>query len=372
MTEKDLDITIDQRSGVPLYEQICQQIRRKIEASELEPGSVLPTSQQLGNRLRINSKTAHMAMATLASEGYVTRVARRGTVVKGVPRRGVVAIYSYAALFNPAGEYEYYRLLISCLCRELESSGRVHRLYLGSETPDTGNTACEDLLRHLSSKGLIGVVMVNAPERMEEMVRRGREMCVPVVALCGNGEVDYSVRIDSTNYILAAVAHLKKAGKRRVGVIYNSLSVGLRDKSLLPKLLADGGLEPNGSWIIGEPASEEGGYVAATRLPLEKLDGLIVQDDVMAMGIDRRLVELGISVPKDLLVTAQWVNGSRLQTTLPFDRFEFNTGSQAKMGLALMQDAIDGKRITTPHQLVLPIHMTNADCAQNPLVLNNR
>lgn len=370
MADNDLDITIDQRSGVPLYEQICQQIRRKIEASELEPGSVLPTSQELGVRLRINSKTAHMAMARLANEGYVTRVARRGTVVKGVPRRGVVAIYSYAALLNPTGEYEYYRLLISHLCRELEGSGRVHRLYLGSETPDTTNTACEDLLRHLAGKGLIGVIMVNAPERINELVERGREMYVPVIALCGNGDVDYSVRVDSRSYIRTAAEHLMHAGKRNVGLIYNSLSVGLRDKTLLPDLLADAGLKPNAQWIIGEPASDEGGYAAASRLPIDKLDGLIVQDDVMAVGVDRRLGELGIAVPGEIMVASQWVSNSRLQTKLPFDRFEFDTVTQAKMGLALMQDVINGRRIATPHQLVLPAHVSHADRAANPLVIN--
>jgi DNA-binding LacI/PurR family transcriptional regulator len=354
MSDTILKLIVDQRSPVPMYEQICQQIRTKIEKKLLQPGTQLPTTQELRTRLQVNSKTAQLAMATLAKEGYVTRRARRGTVVKGIPRRGVVGIYSYMALFAPEGKFEFYRLISSHLGRQLEALGRVHRMYLGSESPDTSNTAGEDLLRHLSSGALSGVMLVNTPhQQFDELVQVGRQMRIPVVALSGNREVDYSVRIDLPGYVRSAAEYLRHQGRRNVGVIFNNSSPSFRDGTLIPRILEESGIRPVPAWIVGQDAAEQGGYDAAGRLPLDKLDGLIVLDDIMATGVDRKLCESGIRVPGNLLVVTLWLQGSRLRLTLPFQRFEVNIAGQVERALQLMQDAIHGQRISEPHLKIL-------------------
>jgi len=367
MSDSILNLTLDQRSPVPLYEQICQQIRLKIERRQLQPGTLLPTTQELRTKLQVNGKTAQLAMATLAKEGYVTRQSRRGTTVKGIPRRGVVAIYSYMALFGPDGDHEFYRLITSHLGRQLEGLGRMHRMYLGSETPDTTNTACEDLLRHLSGGTLAGVMLVNTPQHLEEFVQQGRQMRVPVVALSGYGEVDYSVRIDFPGYVRAAAQYLRQRGRRRVGVIFNNSSRAFRDTGIIPRILEENGFEPQPSRIIGRIETEQGGYEAASQMPLDELDGLIVQDDIMATGVDRRLCEVGACVSKDLLVATLWNHGSRLRLTLPFERFEADTSKQAQLALGLMQDAISGQRIPKPHLMIVPTHSRHAQPAAIPV-----
>ena len=70
MNENELNIILDQRSAVPLYEQICQQIRRKIESRELEPGASLPTNHEFCERLQVSYTTAHQAMAKLAKVSF--------------------------------------------------------------------------------------------------------------------------------------------------------------------------------------------------------------------------------------------------------------------------------------------------------------
>lgn len=355
MSDRELNLILDQRSAVPLYEQICQQIRQKIERRQLRPGTLLPTTQQLRSSLQVNGKTAQQAMATLAKEGYVTRQSRRGTVVKGIPVRGVVAIYSYVALFGPEGNHEFYRLITSHLSNQLEALGRVHRMYLGNETPDTTNTAADDLLRHLSSGALAGVMLVNTPhQQLDQLVQIGREKRVPVVALSGYGNVDYSVRADIAGYVRAAAEYLRQRGRQRVGVIYNSSSRAFSDPAIIPAILRESGFEANPSRIIGRIATEPGGYEAASAMPLNQIDGLIVQDDVMATGVDRRLREMNVRVPDDLLAVTLWNRGSRLRLSLPFDRFEADINRQVELALGLMQDAINGRRIVERHLKIVP------------------
>jgi DNA-binding LacI/PurR family transcriptional regulator len=310
-------------------------------------------------------------LSTLAKEGYVTRQPRRGTTVKGIPRRGVVGIYMYVALYGPHGEHEFYHLIANNLSGQLERIGRVHRMYLGSEAPDTTNTACEDLLRHLSGGVLSGVILVNSPHlQIDELVQIGREKRIPVVSLSGHREVDYSVRIDFSGYVRSAAEYLRRQGRRRVGVIYNSSSPSFRDATLIPRILEENGFQPVPSWIVGRDETEQGGYEAAGRIPMGEIDGLIVEDDIMALGVDRKLCEAGIRVPGDLVVTALWNKGSRLRLTLPFERFEVNTAEQVEIAMQIMQDAINGLRIAQPHWKIIPKHNSSRQLRRGNMVAN--
>jgi DNA-binding LacI/PurR family transcriptional regulator len=267
-----------------------------------------------------------------------------------------VALYSFPDHFSEDGKHEYYRLIMGHLSRLLESHGRVHRQYLGSNTPATPNVACEDLLRHLAGRTLSGMLLVTRPQYLDEMMQHSRAHRIPVVALWGgcDRDVDYSVQVDYHGYVRAAAQHLKRQGCRRVGVVYNHSSAAFREEGVVARILKQAGLASSPSWIVGNPETEEGGYEAATRLSRAKLDGWIIEDDEMASGADRRLSEIGIRVPDDLRVTTFWNRGSRLRLTLPFERFELDVEKQAGLSLQLMQDAVSGQRLAEPHVKIIP------------------
>lgn len=354
METSELYITIDQRSTVPLYEQICQQIRQRIESKELESGTQLPTSQALSDTLQITYRTAHRAMATLAKEGYVTRAAKRGTVVKGIPRRGVVGIYAWLEMFGPGSKHEYYRLILRHLSRQLDGLHRVHRLYMGAGNSGSPNLAGEDLLQHMSAGVLCGVVAVNTFPRVEELMRLSRAKRIPVVCFERGAEAEYSVFADYLGFVRSAVRHLQEHGRSRIGVIFSKVSRSLPDAGLLMDIMSQCGCEIRPGAIIAEDESEKGGYDAVGRLPLSELDGLIVADDLMSLGVDRRLAELRIAVPQALMVATLWNRGSRLRLQLPFERFEFDVEKQAKLSLHMLQEAINGRRIAQPHLELAP------------------
>lgn len=368
MGQDDLDIRLDQRSAVPLYEQICQQIRQKIENRQLQPGAALPTNHQLRQRLQVNYKTAQQAMATLAREGYVTRQARRGTVVRGIPKRGVVGIYVNLNLMSRDGANEYYRSITGHLGQLLDQHARVHRMYLGGLMPGR-NTACDDLLLHITGGTLCGVLLVNMPiENDEQIIENGRRMRIPVLTLSGGSKADYSVRIDHVGFLRRAAEFLQKQGRRRIGLVYNRWSMTFHEEGIdahaLQRMI---GAEKQ-SWVVGFTANEDGGYQAAGKLPLAELDGLIVEDDVMAVGVDRRLRESKVKVPDDLRVATIWNHGSHLKLALPVERFENEPALQARLSLELMQNVINGQRVAEPHMKLTPIQRT----PERPGILNER
>lgn len=62
---------IDQRSSVPVYEQLVRQIERGILSGELKDGSRLPSIRELASSLRINPNTVAKSYRQLEVEGLV-------------------------------------------------------------------------------------------------------------------------------------------------------------------------------------------------------------------------------------------------------------------------------------------------------------
>ncbi|MFQ5616390.1 MAG: GntR family transcriptional regulator [Anaerolineales bacterium] len=76
-----LDITLNFRSGLPIYIQIMNQIKHKIAAKELKPGDQLPTVRQLAADLRVNFNTIARAYRTLDNAGIISTQHGRGTFI---------------------------------------------------------------------------------------------------------------------------------------------------------------------------------------------------------------------------------------------------------------------------------------------------
>lgn len=69
-------LEIDNHSGVPIYRQVIEQIRRQIMAGRLNEGEQLMSVRELAAQLRVNPMTISKAYALLEVEGLVER--RRG------------------------------------------------------------------------------------------------------------------------------------------------------------------------------------------------------------------------------------------------------------------------------------------------------
>lgn len=68
-------------SGVPLYEQIVEQIRQQIMAGELAAGTALPSLRVLAGELRVSLITTTRAYNDLAAEGLIVNVPGKGSFV---------------------------------------------------------------------------------------------------------------------------------------------------------------------------------------------------------------------------------------------------------------------------------------------------
>ena len=72
---------LDRQKPIPLYQQLVELIKEKIQTGELLIGERLPSERQLSDELEINRSTVIRAFDELASEGVLTRKRGSGTIV---------------------------------------------------------------------------------------------------------------------------------------------------------------------------------------------------------------------------------------------------------------------------------------------------
>lgn len=76
-----MNIWIDNKSGVPIYEQICGQIKAQIISGVLKEDEALPSIRNLAKDLRISVITTKRAYDELEKAGFLYTVAAKGCFV---------------------------------------------------------------------------------------------------------------------------------------------------------------------------------------------------------------------------------------------------------------------------------------------------
>lgn len=76
-----MKLIISNRSAVPIYEQIKNQIKEAILSGELKEDSPLPSIRQLAKDLKISVITTTRAYNDLQSEGFVVNIQGKGCFV---------------------------------------------------------------------------------------------------------------------------------------------------------------------------------------------------------------------------------------------------------------------------------------------------
>ena len=79
-----MEIIISNSNGVPIYEQIKEQIKVKIVSNELKENELLPSIRTLAKDLRCSVITTKNAYEELVKEGYVKNVPSKGFYIAKV------------------------------------------------------------------------------------------------------------------------------------------------------------------------------------------------------------------------------------------------------------------------------------------------
>lgn len=78
-----MKLIISNISGIPIYEQIKQQIKAAIMSGDLQTDETLPSLRTLAKELKISVLTVTRAYTELEQEGFVKNIQGRGCYVLG-------------------------------------------------------------------------------------------------------------------------------------------------------------------------------------------------------------------------------------------------------------------------------------------------
>ncbi|MBQ1042659.1 GntR family transcriptional regulator [Micromonospora sp. C32] len=85
-------MAIDPRSHTPVYVQLADLLRERIESGEMSAGSTLASEARLSQEYGIGRDAVRMAISLLRSEGLVSTRRGHGTVVRETPQRRQVEL----------------------------------------------------------------------------------------------------------------------------------------------------------------------------------------------------------------------------------------------------------------------------------------
>jgi DNA-binding GntR family transcriptional regulator len=108
---RELDITLERNSPVPLYYQLAQSIEHAIATGELSPGDRLENELSLTSRLGLSRPTARQAIQELVNKGLLVRKRGVGTQVVRSQFRRTEALSSLNEDIIKAGKIPSTRLL---------------------------------------------------------------------------------------------------------------------------------------------------------------------------------------------------------------------------------------------------------------------
>lgn len=90
-----MNIIIDDKSKLSLYEQIQSQIKSQILAGNIKPGEMLPSIRTLAKEIKVSIITTKRAYEELEKEGFLETIQGKGTFVsdKNEDRMKEIAMY---------------------------------------------------------------------------------------------------------------------------------------------------------------------------------------------------------------------------------------------------------------------------------------
>jgi len=137
---KDIQITLDFRSGLPIYVQIVEQIRKMVASSELQVGDQLPTVRQLATDLRINWNTVARAYKLLDEAGLISTQQGRGTYIWEAPTEEITVQLRQQALDGLTRRFLAEAVRLGCSPQDVAAVFEQYMsLWRAGDTPDDEN-----------------------------------------------------------------------------------------------------------------------------------------------------------------------------------------------------------------------------------------
>lgn len=301
---------IQQGSTTPLYQQIADDIRRKIASGEIPPGMRIQPFRMLAREYGVSVMTINKAISGLVSEGVLYSRVGKGTFAaeKQVPKQGLNGNLIGFVLRDLTSPY------FSEIVRSAEEAAAKEGYHiLFSHSANSLDKEDDQIYRFLDLgvKGLI-IASMSRTYTASAAIRQIHKDGFPYVTVSYMRDEDiYMVAMDSERAGYLATEHLLQCGYRKIGYIddgRDSIAGDLRKRGHL-NALQKHGLTSSGSFeyhypFVGEWNDYRSGYEIGRIIAnqQDQPDAMFVFNDLGALGLENALLDHGIRVPDDIAI----------------------------------------------------------------------
>ncbi len=338
-----------------LRQAITRYFEEAIRGGSLPPGTVLPSSRELAQRLNTSCPNVHQALVPLVKAGLIERDRKRGTTVLEVEKHlKCVVIYVFHYSLDDLPPFQH--CLIEQLGRQLEAAGIEPRVVVDNAS----QYGLRQMQKWALSGKIQGILPVFGGTGMKMLAPKLAEL--PVVMATPDDAV-----IDLPGMIQGALEHLRSEGVRKVGMIttvehYSLDAAGNRHESAFYQAFVAAaerlGLEwsPEHLEMIATPeeylrtGSElaEFGFTRGNRLfgrPAgERPEGVLVFPDQLITGVTLSIFQRHLRVPEDLklVLHRNWEIGTTILT--PCAQVGFSVAEVARSMVDHLRRRFSGER----------------------------
>lgn len=350
-------LKLDPFSSEQLHLQIQRQIREKIRVHRLPAGEKLPTNHELSAALNVSYETVQRAMTALADHGIVVRRQRKGTFVNKELSPRTIGIFCTQAVFDPKSSPSTW-LLAHHLCDMLHDQQRDGQVYyVPAGAHPEHNKTYGDLIRDIQEHRLSGLVFLRfSPDEPSHanLLEIARRRDIPVVGATVGESFPYTVYPDYLDFCRRGFQFLAGQGCRRVAVRAFPIGVERTNLNAVLDAAKQAGIPMEPNDVAVKPFKSTADIIAlgeqwGGRFDVSQYDGVLLGDDIVAVGFARSLNRRGVRVPEQLLVATLWNRGNPLQLALPFARFEVNVEQWVRRCLQTLDGLVERQDAIHPH-----------------------
>lgn len=330
-----------------LYRQVADRVRRELLVGT-EPGTRLPSDGELSERWQVSVRTIREALLMLEAEGRVARRRGSGTFVRACEARPV-ALYSELNLLHPRTP-RFFGLTLDLVRRHLGKAGYSTRLYTGrSQAGDpTGPFTGPELVADAQA-GRLSAIAALTSKLDDPALLAMQAQGLPTIAITDTQPITRASGVRRIPDL--AVPYLANLGRRRIGLIGWDAPEG--EQSMLRQFrqaLQSSGLPFHPEWCRVEysfawegAAWEEFREIWFARP--EKPDALVIADENYFSEVVVALLQLGLRIPRDVLIVSHRSQGARMLPPFPVAWVEMNVEAFAEHFAAMILATLRGQPV---------------------------
>lgn len=293
---------INKEVKIPLYMQICNELKEKILNCEYKNGEFLPSERELSDYYGVERATTRRALELLVKGRLLIKIPGAGTKVNyDLNIETVNTSYNSIAFILPGNTSDKItQPFIADLFYNMEDECKKlnHSIFYTSLHSD------DDLPDIVLKKDIKGIIWVSHVE--DEFIFKSKELGIPSVLVSNYIQGFTSILIDNTEGSYEAVQFLISAGHKKIAFI-NGMSGYLNSVERfegLKRAIYNSEIELDEKYIRESDWTFEGGYSAMKSFlncPV-KPTAVFAANDMMALGAMKAIYEAGLEVPKDISI----------------------------------------------------------------------